>query len=136
MNPHADVSDVSMTRSELLDATGLDDRTLGNLEAFGIVLGVDDPSGAIYGADALVCARQAATFLELGLEPRHLRAFKIAAEREAGLYEQLLLPLLRKRDPSARSEASELVARLTRSGATLHGALLQRSLRSQLRPKR
>lgn len=131
-----DVSDVSMTRAELLAATGLDERQLTQLESFNIVIGSNGPDGPIYGAVALVCARHAATFLALGMEARHLRAFKVAADREAGLYEQAILPLLRKRNPAARAEATQLVGRLASTGAGLHAALLQQSLRSQLRDNR
>lgn len=135
-NPGADVSDVSLTRSELLDAAHLDDRQLTLLESFGIVVAADDLDDPSYGAEALVCARQAKIFLDLGVEPRHLRAFKVAADREAGLYEQLTLPLLRQRNPAARSEATQIVRRLTAAGATLHAALLQQSMRSPMRTRR
>jgi len=131
-----DVSDVSLTRSELLDAARLEERQLALLESFGIVVPTDDIGDPTYGAEALVCARQAAIFLDLGVEPRHLRAFKVAADREAGLYEQLVLPLLRQRNPTARSEATQIVRRLTTAGAALHAALLQQSLRSPVRLRR
>ncbi len=132
----SDVSDVSLTRSELLDAAHLDDRQLTSLESFGIVVAADDLDDPSYGAEALVCARQAKIFLDLGVEPRHLRAFKVAADREAGLYEQLVLPLLRQRNPAARSEATQIVRRLTAAGATLHAALLQQSMRGPMRTRR
>lgn len=131
--PSTDLSDVSMTRPELLAAAGLTERQLTDLESYGILVAGEQHGEPLYGAEALVCARQSAIFLELGIEPRHLRAFKIAADREAGLYEQLLLPLLRQRNPAARAESIRLVGRLTTAGAALHGALLQQSLRSQLR---
>ena len=131
-----DVSDVSLTRDELLAAAHLDDRQLTQLESFGIVVASDAHGDPIYGSEALICARQAATFMKLGLEPRHLRAFKVAADREAGLYEQLVMPLLRQRNPAARSEAGQVVGQLTSAGTALHAALLRQALRSQLRPRR
>lgn len=131
--PKPDLSDVSMTRAELLGAAGIDERQLTELESYAIVVAGPGPGEPVYGAEALVCARQASVFLDAGIEPRHLRAFKIAADREAGLYEQLLLPLLRQRNPAARAEAGRLVNRLTTAGASIHGALLQQSLRAQLR---
>ncbi len=125
-------SDVSLTRSELLGAAGLTDSQLGQLESFGIVVADDGPDTPLYGADAVVSASHAATFLALGIEARHLRAFKVAADRESGLYEQLVLPLLRQRNPTARSEALQLVERLSAAGAAIHAALLSQSLRTQL----
>lgn len=135
-DPPPDVSDVSLTRAELLAAAKLEERQLAQLESFGIVVPTDGFDDPLYGAEALVCARQAAIFLDLGMEPRHLRAFKVAADREAGLYEQMILPLLRQRNPTARSEATKLVGRLTTAGAAIHAALLEQSLRGQLRPRR
>lgn len=131
-----DVSDVSLTRAELLGAAGLDERQLALLESFGIIVSTDGLDDPLYGAEALVCARQAAIFLELGMEPRHLRAFKVAADREAGLYEQMILPLLRQRNPTARADAGKLLGQLSTAGAAIHAALLQQSLRRQLRPRR
>lgn len=127
-----DVSDVSLTRSELLGAAGLDDHQLTELESFGIVKATDGPEADLYDADALLCARHASTMMSLGMEPRHLRIFKVAADREAGLYEQLILPLLRRRTPDARKEAVEAVERLVASGSAIHAGLLRSSLRDQL----
>lgn len=131
-----DLSDVSMNRAELLGASKLDERQLTELESFGIVVSSGDPDEPFYGAEALVCARQAATFLELGMEPRHLRAFKVAADREAGLYEQLTAPLLRQRNPAARAEATRIVDRLISAGAAIHSSLLMQSMRSRSHPGR
>ncbi len=136
VDPTQNLSDVSMTRAELLGASGLTERQLSELESYRIVEPADGLDDEIYGAEALVCARQAAIFMDLGMEPRHLRAFKVAADREAGMYEQLILPLLRQRNPAARAEATQTVKRLAAAGATLHAALLQQSLRAQLRPGR
>lgn len=128
-----DVSDMSMTRSELLGAAGLDEAQLTQLESFGIVVATGGSEDPLYDADALVCARHAATMLSAGLEPRHLRIFKVAADREAGLYEQLILPVLRRRTPDARTEALATVNKLTASGAAIHAALLRGALGGQFR---
>ncbi len=78
--------------------------------------------------------RHAATFFALGVEARHLRSFKVAADREAGLYEQLILPLLRQRNPAARQEAATNLDRLAAAGAAMHAALLHQALRPHLNP--
>jgi len=129
------VSDVSMTRSELLGATKLTEAQLTELESYGIVTPAQTAPDAVYGAEALLCARHASTFFSLGVEARHLRAFKVAADREAGLYEQIILPLLRQRNPAARAEAAATLKRLAGSGAAIHAALLHQSLRPHLRPE-
>lgn len=129
------VSDVSMTRAELLGAAKLSEVQLTELESFGIVTPSQDTPDAVYGAEALLCARHASTFFALGVEARHLRSFKVAADREAGLYEQIILPLLRQRNPAARAEATATLKRLAGSGAAIHAALLHQSLRPHLRPE-
>ena len=78
-------------------------------------------------ADLLVC-RAAARCAELGLGPRHLRIYKVAAVREAGLVEQLVMPMVKQRNPEARAEAGRTVAELTALGAEVHAALLAREL--------
>ena len=52
-------------------------------------------------------AQLAAEFARFGIEPRHLRLYKNAADREAGFVEQIVLPLVRQRNPDARARAHE-----------------------------
>ena len=58
-------------------------------------------SDRFYDGEALVVAQKSAAFLARGLEPRHLRMFKLAAEREAGFLEQVVMPLMKQRNPGA-----------------------------------
>lgn len=76
--------------------------------------------------------RAAVALIDRGVEPRHLRGYKLAAEREVALFEQLAFSLLRQRNPRARHEASELLAELTGEGELLRRALLRQSLRNHL----
>ena len=64
-----------------------------------------------------------------GLEPRHLRAFRTGAEREAGLVEQVVAPLLRQRNPEARARAEEVARELGALSVRLHTALVRARLR-------
>ena len=68
----------------------------------------------IFDGDALVVARLAAAFLQHGVEARHLRMFKVAAEREALVYEQLVAPIARLRDPDARARVDARLERARR----------------------
>ena len=70
-----------------------------------------------YDGDALVVAQKASGFIARGIEPRHLRMFKVAAEREAGFLEQVVMPMLKQRNPDARQEALEILAELSRPRA-------------------
>lgn len=128
------VSGISMSRTELAAASGLTDSQLSSLESFGLITSDDVADDAMYAEEALIVARNAATFFALGIEARHLRAFKVAADREAGLAEQLILPLLKQRNPAARQEAVEVLRRITTGGAAIHQALLHQALRPYLNP--
>ena len=81
-----------------------------------------------FDADALAVAQAAAGFLQFGIEARHLKQFKSAAEREAGLFEQIVLPLLKQRNP-ARPPAGRRVARTAGAASveSLRGALVRSS---------
>jgi hypothetical protein len=63
-----------------------------------------------------------------GLEPRHLRAYRAAADREVGLFAQLLAPLVRQRDPAARARAAETARELAALSQRLHAALIRSGL--------
>ena len=65
--------------------------------------------------------RRRPAFLARGIEPRHLRMYKVAAEREAGFLEQVVMPLLKQRNPEARKQAIELLGRAVRARATTCG---------------
>jgi hypothetical protein len=79
-----------------------------------------------------VVARLAAGFSRYGIEPRHLRMYKVAAEREAGLFEQLISPLLKQRRPSARQQAVEMLEDLAELADDLRAAMVRAALREYL----
>jgi len=87
----------------------------------------------VYDEDALVVARLAASFGRFGVEARHLRMYKVAAEREAGFLEQVVLPLMKQRNPSARRQAVENLQELTTLGDSLRGAMLRQALKGYTR---
>jgi hypothetical protein len=89
-------------------------------------------TNALYSASDLAIARAAAGFLERGIEPRHLRAWRQAAEREAALFEQLVLPLIRQRNPQSRQQAAVLLTELARQGGELRAAILNSALQHHL----
>lgn len=120
-----DGSDPSYTRAELAVATGLAERDVETLESYGLLAGRPLGRETVYDADALAVARLAAAFQAHGLEPRHLRMFKVAAEREAALYEQLVTPLVRQRNAESRRRAQDRLDELAGLGHELRSALLR-----------
>ena len=128
----AEVTEVNLTAAELQAAAGLTEESLRELEKFGLVVGRAMGDDTYYDGDALVIARKAASFIDHGIGARHLRMYKVAAEREAGFLEQLAMPLLKQRNPEARRQAVELVEELADHGHDLRAALLRANLRKHL----
>ncbi len=55
--------------------------------------------------------------------------YKTAAEREAGFFEQVVLPMVKQRNPVARRQSIETLAHLVRLGEGLRGSMLRQALR-------
>jgi DNA-binding transcriptional MerR regulator len=125
-------SGASLTFDELSAASGLTASELQALEGFGLMAGRPVAGSVYYDEDALVVARLAASFGRIGVEPRHLRLYKNAADREAGFIAQVVMPLVRQRNPEARQRAAATADELTRLGQQLRGALLKSQLRNEL----
>jgi DNA-binding transcriptional MerR regulator len=124
-----DTTSVRLSRTELLEQAGATEEQLRQLEQFGLV--VKRPGG-FYDADALAIAGIVVQMAAYGLEPRHLRAYRSAADREVGLFEQVVAPLIRQRGADAQARAQETVRELAALSVRLHAALVQAGLRSTL----
>ena len=85
-----------------------------------------------FDSESVRVVRAAAVLRSHGLEPRHLRVWKQMAERELALIEQLVLPLLRQRNPLSRDEATRLAESVDGAGNDLRAALVERALRNLL----
>ncbi|MEU6868502.1 MerR family transcriptional regulator [Streptomyces sp. NPDC046876] len=112
-------------RAELIAAAEVDEAQLAEWESYGLL--AEAPGGG-FDADALTVARLVADLGRYGLEPRHLRAVKAAADREAGLVEQVVAPLRRHRNPQTRAHAEATVKELAGLSVRLHEALVQAAL--------
>lgn len=124
-----DGHDVTVTRAELLEATGADERLLAALEDHGLV---QPTRGPHYDADALAVARVCVELAAFGLEPRHLRPFRTAADREIDLVEQVVGPMLRRRDDDAASRAEDAAREIAALALRLHTALVRGGVRRVL----
>ncbi len=122
-------SGVNLTMEELSSATGLPYERLRELERFGFITGRAVAGSTYFDEESLVVANLAAGFARFGIEARHLRTYKNAAEREAGLLEQVVTPLLKQRNPESRSQAVESLAELSQLGQNLRAALLRQAVR-------
>ncbi len=120
---------VSLTLEELSEASSLTQDELAELARYGLLVGHTMAGDTFYDGDALIVARTAAGFVRFGIEARHLRMYKVAAEREAGFMEQVVMPLLKQRNPTARQQAADNLGELASLGEQLRSALLRSALR-------
>ena len=123
---------VSMNLAELAAASGLEDDDLRELERYGLLTGRRAASSTYYDEEALAVAQLAAGFMKYGVEARHLRMYKTAGEREAGFLEQVVMPMLKQRNPQARRQAADALSDLTRLGQGLRAAMLRQALRKYI----
>ena len=120
----AEESELRLSRSELLESSGLNEEQLTEVESFGLIT----IRGRYYDADALAVARTIASIAAFGIEARHLRSFKSAADREIGLVEQVITPILRQKSSDAKARAEEVANELASLSVKLHAALVRAGL--------
>jgi DNA-binding transcriptional MerR regulator len=113
-----------LTRRELLEAAGITDDQLAELEDFGLVR----RDGRQYGPDALEITRTVLALAAYGVQARHLRGVRVAAERETTLIEQVVAPTLRQRSPLARASAGAVAREIADLSVRLHRALIEAAL--------
>ncbi|MCC3332507.1 transcriptional regulator FtsR [Nocardia abscessus] len=121
--------EIRVTRADLLEQAGIDERFLTDLIRANLI--TPGPAG-YFDADAVTLAKTARAMAEFGLEARHLRAFKLAADREAALVAQIVAPIAKSRDADARARAEETVRELAALSLTLHTCLVKSSVRGSL----
>ncbi|MEZ5310826.1 MAG: MerR family transcriptional regulator [Microthrixaceae bacterium] len=102
---------------------------LSELEKFGLLSPRKFGGTVSYGEADMEIIGMAVKYMTLGVEARHLRMYKIAAEREAGFIEQLVVPLLKRKNPTARDDAAKRASDLATMGDELHSLILRQKLR-------
>ncbi|TXG92727.1 MerR family transcriptional regulator [Rhodococcus rhodnii] len=121
--------EIRVSRDDLRERAGIDEKFLGDLVSAGLLT----PGAAgFFDEDAIVLARTARAMAEFGLEVRHLRAFRLAADREAALVAQIAGPVAKGRDAGARDRAEEMVRELAALSLTLHTCLVKSAVRGAL----
>jgi DNA-binding transcriptional MerR regulator len=122
----------SLTAQEVCAASGLSAEELEGLESYGLICSMRVAGLQTYDEEALAVANLAAAFRAFGIEPRHLRLYRNAADREMGLIEQVIIPLLRQRNPESRQRAVEGADQLAALGQSMRASLLRQALRQHL----
>jgi len=113
-----------VSRRELLDSAGIDEQQLAELEAHGLVRRV----GRLYSQDALDVASTVARLASYGVQARHLRTVRTAAERDVSLIEQVVAPTLRQHSPRAREDAGRTARQIATLLLQLHRAMIEAAL--------
>ena len=124
---HADKTE-SLPRDEVVAQYSISEDLLKGLEAAGLVDGHDVGDTTFFDQNSVEIARTAQRFQELCIEIRHLRAWKLASDKEVTLFEQRILPLLRQRNPGSRDEALAMLDEFVTLGGRLRLALLAREV--------
>jgi len=110
-----------LTRAELQGISGASADLLDSLEQYGMIAADDDGR---YSEHSLKATRSAVVLAAHGLEPRHLRPFRAAADRELGLIERVTAPLASRRDSAAGARVAETAREISEACLGLHSALV------------
>lgn len=121
--------EVRVSKADLMERAGVDETFVTELIRGGLLT---PGQAGFYDEGSIVLARTAKAMLQFGLEVRHLRAFKLAADREAGLVAQIAGPVAKGRDAGARDRAEEMIRELAALSLTLHTCLVKAAVRGAL----
>lgn len=118
-----------IAREDLIERTGVENEFVTELIRNGLL---SAGPGGYFDEDAVRLVEAAAALAAYGLETRHLRAFKVSADREAGLVGQIAGPIAKGKGAGARDRAEELVREIAALSVTLHTQLVKAAVRGIL----
>jgi DNA-binding transcriptional MerR regulator len=116
-------SERRLTRDELIREAGGNAMLLQDAVSASLIVPADH-----YGDDALAVLKSLVELQRSGIEPRHLRGFRAAAERELGLIESALIPIARRKDASSRAKAQELAREIAGQLEVVRSSLIRSAL--------
>ncbi len=115
--------DRRLSREELIKEAGANAMLLGDAVTASLIVPADH-----YGEDSLAVLRALVELQRSGIEPRHLRGFRSAAERELGLIESALIPVSRRKDASSRAKALEMAREIAGQLEVVRSSLIRSAL--------
>ena len=118
-----------LNRDDVLKRSSLSSEQLDALIEVGLISTID--SSDVFPPEAGLIATEARRLMDHGLEPRHLRSIRLAADRESDLLTQLVAPLLKASNSEARIRARDTLESCSGSVRAIHRALLEIELRRQ-----
>lgn len=122
-------SHVRLSREELLKRACVDDELLTGLLKAGVI--TTGPAG-FFDEHAVVILQCARALSDYGVEPRHLRAFRSAADRQSDLIAQIAGPVVKAGKAGARDRADDLAREVAALAITLHTSLIKSAVRDVL----
>jgi DNA-binding transcriptional MerR regulator len=125
------VGGLHLSFDELVAASGLAAEHVRELEEYGLLSPRRLEGADAFDEDALMVAKIARDFSKYGIEPRHMRMYRHFADREAGLFEQAVVPH-RAASNDSRRRAVQSLSDLARLSRRLKQLLLRASLRDHL----
>ncbi len=120
---------VRLSREDLVSRSGVDDKLLTSLIKEGVIK--TGPAG-FFDEHAVVIAQCARALADYGVEPRHLRAFRSAADRQSDLIAQIAGPVVKAGKAGARDRADDLAREVAALAITLHTSLIKSAVRDVL----
>lgn len=129
----SEVSSERISREELLERSGAEADHVEALVAFGLLHPIVVGGEELFSGEAVDIAALTMRFVGLGVGVRNLRSYRLAVDREIGVIEALLIPLLKQRNPQARSRAIDTADLLAELGGDLRAALVRQALAPHLR---
>jgi DNA-binding transcriptional MerR regulator len=120
---------VRLSREDLLERSGVDDELLTSLLKAGVIT---TGPGGFFDEHAVVILQCARALSEYGVEPRHLRAFRSAADRQSDLIAQIAGPMVKAGKTGARDRADDLAREVAALAITLHTSLIKSAVRDVL----
>jgi DNA-binding transcriptional MerR regulator len=120
---------IRLSREDLLERSGVDDHLLTALLKAGVIT---TGPGGFFDEHAVVILQCARALSEYGVEPRHLRAFRSAADRQSDLIAQIAGPVVKAGKAGARDRADDLAREVAALAITLHTSLVKSAVRDVL----
>ncbi|MFI5508160.1 MerR family transcriptional regulator [Mycobacterium sp. NPDC051804] len=120
---------VRLSREDMLTRSGVDDELLTALVKAGVI--TTGPAG-FFDEHSVTIAQCARALAEYGVEPRHLRAFRSAADRQSDLIAQIAGPVVKAGKAGARDRADDLAREVAALAITLHTSLIKSAVRDVL----
>jgi DNA-binding transcriptional MerR regulator len=124
---------VRLSREDLLERSGVDDELLTALVKAGVITpSFKGPGATFFDEHSVLIAQCARALADYGVEPRHLRAFRSAADRQSDLIAQIAGPVVKAGNPGARDRADDLAREVAALAITLHTSLIKSAVRDVL----